>query len=426
MIRKGGCRVITHILRLMLARQLGPFSLQQSSGFLPSYDVPNFGLYVHVPFCRTFCDFCPYYKIRARPESIEAFRTALVAEIELAGSRLGARDSRSAVSSLYLGGGSPATLIADLPAIRRAIDGVLPVAGHCGIELHPRDVGQETARRLLDAGFDMVSLGVQSFSTALQENLGRESSDGARALHRLSSAGFPTIDVDLIFAIPGQGEDDLCNDFRRAVELGATQVSTYPFIEFSYANNPRRPLSHGKKRRMLDALLATADELQFERTSVWTFAKRGSTRYSSVTRDFFLGFGPSAASLGRDAFKVNTFSVSSYVQAVKSGRIPTAVALQFAPRTRRLYWIFWNVYNGFLSRATYRGLFGSELRDDFASAIALAERSGLLQAADDGWRVTSRGSRLFHRIEQVYTHQYIDKTWRASMTNPWPEAIDLY
>ncbi len=418
--------MITHILRLLLARQLRPLTLERDRGFLPRFDVPSLGLYVHVPFCKSLCGFCPYYKTTTQKDRIAAFLGALTAEIGLVGRRLRNGESRKKAASLYFGGGSPATMMDDLPVIRRAIDREFSVAGHCGIELHPRDVKRDTAQRLLDCGFDMVSLGVQSFSPTLQENLGRTNVDGAQALRELSTGGFRAIDVDLIFAIPGQTESDLCRDLRRAVELGATQVSTYPFIDFSYANNRRQPLSHRRKRRMLEALLAAADELGFERTSVWTFGKKGSPRYSSVTRDFFVGFGPSAASLGRDAFKANTFSVDSYVQAVSDGSIPTAVRLRFTPRTRRLYWIFWNAYNGFLSRRTYSSLFGTELGEDFGPAMALAERVKLVRASADGWLLTRRGSRLFHRIEQVYTHQYIDRTWKSSMETPWPRSIRLY
>ena len=418
--------MITHILRLLLGRQLKPFTLERDRGFLPRFDVPSLGLYVHVPFCKSLCDFCPYYKTKAQKDRIDAFLGALTAEFGLVARRLRNGESRIKAASLYFGGGSPAIVMDDLPAIRRAIDREFSVAGHSGIELHPRDVKRDTAQRLHDCGFDMVSLGVQSFSPTLQENLGRMSADGTQALRELSTGGFRAIDVDLIFAIPGQTETDLSRDFRRAVELGATQVSTYPFIDFSYANNRLRPLSHWRKRRMLDSLLATADDLGFERTSVWTFGKKGSPRYSSVTRDFFVGFGPSAASLGRDAFKANTFSVDSYVQAVGDGLIPTAVTLRFTPRTRRLYWMFWNAYNGVISRATYSSLFGTELEEDFGPVMALAERAKLVRTSADGWVLTNRGSRLFHRVEQVYTHQYIDKTWKSSMETPWPRFIRLY
>ncbi|MGC8971495.1 MAG: hypothetical protein ACP5K2_04745 [bacterium] len=59
---------------------------------------------------------------------------------------------------------------------------------------------------------------------------------------------------------------------------------------------------------MLSQLTAIANELGFERTSIWTFAKRGSQRYSSITRDNFIGFGPSASSLADNLFKINSFS----------------------------------------------------------------------------------------------------------------------
>jgi coproporphyrinogen III oxidase-like Fe-S oxidoreductase len=417
--------LVTHLVRILLARQLGPYSFVRDVGYLPSFDLPNLGLYVHVPFCETLCPFCPYYKIKADKPREERFLRAILDEIWLVAERICAREKRRGVSSLYFGGGSPAVMISDLAHIRRRIDEHFDVTGNSGVELHPRDVDADTAGRLRDSGFDMVSLGVQSFSREIQENLGRAYVDGRKPLVLLRRGGFKVIDVDLIFAIPGQDASSLREDFLLAADLGASQVSTYPFIDFSYAKNKYPPLGHAGKKRMLESLLATAEEAGFERTSVWTFGRRSSPRYSSVTRDCFIGFGPSAASLGGESFKVNTFSVDSYAEAVSRGVIPTALRMSFSPRTRRLYWMFWSCYNGMLSERDYGMLFHSDLADDFGFPLSVAESLGLLERATGGWTLTRKGSYFFHRVEQQYTRQYIDKTWRSSMETPWPEKIVL-
>ena len=88
------------------------------------------------------------------------------------------------------------------------------------------------------------------------------------------------MDVDLIFGIPGQGADAIKAGFRTAVSCGATQISTYPFIDFTYEHNKRKPVGRRQKRALLDAILDVSNELGFERTSVWTFAKRGTDRHS--------------------------------------------------------------------------------------------------------------------------------------------------
>ena len=418
--------MLTTFLRVLLGHQISPYTFRSDRNSLPDLDVPNFGIYVHIPFCEKLCSFCPYYKELADKQKLPNYLAALNDEIGLASQRLSIQESKKEVTTLYFGGGSPATMIDDLPVIRSEIDKSFRITGNTGVELHPRDVDDKTLSKLCNAGVDMVSLGVQSFSQKLQRNLGREYFDCADSLKRLNINKFKSIDVDLIFGIPGQTEIDITEDFSRAVDLGATQISTYPFIDFSYANNSLKPQSHCYQKKLLNALLKTAAIKGFIRTSVWTFGKVNAPRYSSVTRDNFLGFGPSATTLGMDAFKVNTFSVDAYIESLKLGQIPTALTMTFSRRARRVYWLFWNCYNGYLSTEIYRNLFTSELVDDFSLFLSLGMFIGFLLKIPEGWILTERGSYYFHRIEQLYTHQYIDKTWHSSMKNPWPERINLY
>ena len=317
-------------------------------------------------------------------------------------------------------------MVKDLHRIIERIMTYFHVAGNSGVELHPRDVHPSLPGMLIDAGFDMVSIGVQSFSSRLLKTLGRSDEDSLAPLALIADQGFQTIDVDLIFGIPGQTEEDLQRDFRIAAETGATQISTYPFIDFSYARNRNKPLGRKDKRRLLTALLEAADQAGFFRSSVWTFGRKDRPRYSSVTRDNFLGFGPSATSLGRDDFKVNTFSVDAYTETVKKGRIPTAMKMDFSPRSRGLYWLFWNCYNGDISEDVYDELFGRSLKKEFGVPLSAGTALGWLRRTETGWSLTERGSYFFHLVEQAYTHQYIDKTWSHSIKTPWPEKVLLY
>lgn len=419
--------IFPSILRIFLGKQFGPYSFTKDVGYLPDFsNLQNMGLYIHIPFCKDLCPFCPYYKIKLRNGDIDNFLKALLLEIQIVSERIIKDRNKRQIASLYFGGGSPALMVNTLQNIRKKIDEFFEITENVGIELHPRDVNETTVRKIRDSGFDMVSLGIQSFLKRPLKNLGREYFDGKKSLKILRKSSFKIIDVDLIFGIPGQEESDLRYDFLTAAELGATQISTYPFIEFSYAKNKKHPLSHTQKNRLLQMLLETADEVGFSRTSVWTFGRKNMPRYSSVTRDYFLGFGPSAASLNMDTFKINTFSVDAYIKILSEGIIPTALRMSFKPRTRRLYWLFWNCYNGFLSEDIYHHLFLTELKDDFGWALKIGTKLGLLKYFSNGWKLTELGSYYFHRIEQIYTNQYIDKTWRLSMKTPWPEGLNLY
>ena len=418
--------IITNVMRILLGQQLRPFQFKKDIGFLPDYNVPNFGLYVHIPFCKDICPFCPYYKIKYSSEYTKMYLNALLTEIELAANKVLISDNKRHVTSLYLGGGSPALMINDLPKLRNAIDKYFIIDGNAGIELHPRDVKESTAEKLIDSGFNMISIGIQSFKENLLSCLKRDIIDTDKIFSLLTKKRFKGIDIDLIFGIPGQSEKDLRDDFLKAADIGATQISTYPFIDFSYAENRVKPQGHSGQKNLLSTLLETAEKTGFKRTSVWTFGRKDAPHYSSITRDCFLGFGPSAASLGLDAFKVNTFSFEAYIETVNNKIIPTALKMRFTKRTRKLYWLFWNCYNGTIYKKDFKKLFSSELRQDFSLWLKLGTVMKLLQKMDYGWELTDLGSYYFHWVEQRYTHQYIDKTWRLAMVEPWPNKISLY
>lgn len=415
--------MITQILKIILGRSVKPFIFKNDHIHSLNLDVKNMGLYIHIPFCGSLCAFCPYFKIKYDTGLASEFKKALINEIHLSGIL---SDRRKDVSSIYFGGGTPALLADDLPEIIQAIKESYENKGNMGIELHPRDVNQALLEKLKDAGFDMVSIGIQSFQTKCLEILGRQETDGVHKLQLVYSAGFKAVDVDLIFGLPGQTKDDLEKDFMTAVENGATQISTYPFIDFSFAHNKYRPLNRKEKRRMLESLLALSEKAGYERTSVWTFARKDSPKYSSVTRDNFLGFGPSAATLLKDIFKINTFSVEEYIKCVNEGKIPTALTLTFTERDRALYWLFWSAYNLEINRESFRDLFEKSLEDVIRLELSLAGILRYVEKHEGGYRLTPKASYLFHLIEQKYTRQYIDKTWRIAGNDPWPEKIVLY
>jgi menaquinone C8-methyltransferase len=265
--------------------------------------------------------------------------------------------------------------------------------------------------------------GAQSFQAGCLQTLGRKPGDVSNRIALMSDAGIPVIDVDLIFGLPGQKAADIQKDFRIAVASGATQVSTYPFIDFSFADNPQHPLGRQQKKELLEAVLAVSDELGYQRTSVWTFARKGTSRYSSVTRENYLGFGPSAASLLPSGFSMNVFSVAEYVHAMDEGRSATALAVDFTPRERALFWLFWSIYNLHVSGDDYFRLFGKPMDGMFGLELRLATWLGLLRPRDGSYEVTRKGAYLFHLVEQRYTDQYIDKIWGFARSTPWPEKL---
>ena len=261
------------------------------------------GLYVHVPFCATTCDFCAFYQVRPTAESIEGFINCLSAEAKLV-------DWSRPLSTVFWGGGTPGLLApADLG---RVADIVRRLPGGAAVpewtvELAPASVTRERLAVLKAAGVTRVSMGVQSFRPALLDALGRAHTreQAYRAYGLIRAAGFPSVNIDLMFALPGQSADEWEADIDEALALAPDHVSTY-CLTFEEDTALWVKLSQGRVR-----LDPENEALMYERTwerlgaagyaqyEVSNFARPGhACRHNVNTWNMgeWAGLGPSAAS----------------------------------------------------------------------------------------------------------------------------------
>ena len=481
--------LITSMMRVILTRSLKPFVFKgRYDNVLEYRDLDSLGLYVHIPFCRSLCSFCPYCKVQYDEALAKAYEIALLREIELCaesgksceaecskaaqgkgvyaevaqveatqseGAQFQAIQSKSAhaktahcetgedistdykqtiatgiiekktVTSLYFGGGTPVLMIDSLGKIIEKLKLYFTIEGEIGVELHPSDIEPGNLEKLKEAGVTMVSMGVQSFNSECLTKIGRSAENIEAKLALIKKYDFSVVDIDLIFGIPGQDKDILKKDVEMAFSLGATQISTYPFIDFTYANNQYKPLSHKTKKQMLGYLNELCREMDIDRTSVWTFAKKKTGRYSSITRDNFLGFGVSATTLLRNQFKINTFSIEEYVNRIHEGNLATSLTLDFSKRQRALYYLFWGAYGLVIDPVGFENLIGTPLNKLYGVEIWIALKLGLLKKHNNKYELTEKGAFYYHFIEQQYTRAYIDKMWNISMKTAFPDEVIL-
>lgn len=415
--------LLTTMLRVLLTYSFKPYVFKSTFNYCLDFkNIEDMGLYLHIPFCRSLCSFCPYCKELYSVEKAANYKKALLKEIDMAGKNL---DSKKEVTSLYIGGGTPATMINDLGEIITRVKNYFSINGGIGIELHPDDITTANLQKLVFAGVTMVSIGIQSFNDSCLRKLGRSNNSAVKKIELLKSHGFKVIDVDLIFAIPEQTGAGLVNDVKTAFEAGATQVSTYPFIDFSYSSNIYKPIPDKTKKKMLKILADYCNDHNIERSSIWTFNKQEASIYSSITRDSFLGFGVSAASLLNSRFSINTHSVSGYIERLNKGLLPTSLTLDFTKRQKAAYYLFWNSYNLRINKNRFTEMFGTPLNKIFGLQLYAAKLLGYIREYADTYVLTARGAALFHSIEQAYTRAYIDKMWNVSRLEPFPEKIVL-
>lgn len=416
--------LLTTATRNWLTRSFKPFTFVADDGrSVPELSgITTPGLYVHIPFCRSICNFCPYCKVRFDSGLCQRYIESLKQEIELVSAGFPTPET---VSSLYFGGGSPALaadrigeIIAKLQTYYRITDGI-------GVELHPLDVNAETLLKLKSAGVTRISIGIQSFQEKFQNMLGRGSIDLAQIKQALACVNFETVSMDFIFALPGQSAGDLKRDIQTAFDCGANHIAIYPFINFSFAPTPVRAMKTAEKRKLLDEITGYLEDSGCIRDSIWTFAKGKNYKYSSMTRDNFIGFGCSATTLLKDQFRINTFSVEAYCKRIDAGLLPTALRCDFTLRQRMIYWLFWRAYTTCLAVEDFEKCFGVPLKKWFGIELKIAEWLGMITEKDGMITLTRKGAFYFHYYEGFYTLSYIDKMWNLLRNESFPAGMTL-
>ena len=414
---------ITGLTRMWLTRTTKPFTFKNEyDQILPFAECENLGLYVHIPFCKSICNFCPYCKVRYSAELCDRYIDALIQEIHIVGSQ---HTGRKKVTSLYFGGGTPALAANRIKDIVDALNDHFIITEGIGLELHPDNVNVEVLQTLKKAGVTKISIGIQSFCDKYQKILGRKKVDTAEMMSALAAVPFETVSMDFIFALPEQTYDDLKSDIDTAFSLGANHIAIYPFIDFTFTESPVAAMPKKEKRKLLDAITQYCLGKGYSRSSIWTFSSEPDANYSSMTRDNFLGFGCSATSLFKGQFKINTFDVESYCERVRSGNLATSLTIRFTKRQRMIYWLFWTAYSTRVNARDFEKFFGVPLKKMYGFELWIAKRLGFINEHDGTYEMTLKGAFYYHYYENFYTLSYIDKMWGIMRKEAFPEQIKL-
>lgn len=415
--------ILTTLTRMWLTRSIKPFQFKNEyDSKLPFSDLDNLGLYVHIPFCKRICNFCPYCKVVYSKELCDKYIDSLIKEIHLVGNQ---HKGKKTTTSLYFGGGTPALASERLKEIIEAIEEHFIITEGIGVELHPDNVTVPVLQVLRNAGVTKISIGIQSFQTKYQDILGRKKINSQELESALSEVPFETVSMDLIFALPDQTYEDLRSDIELAFNSGANHIAIYPFIDFTFTSSKVTAMKKSEKKRLLDDITLYCESKGYIRNSIWTFSKEEQANYSSMTRENFLGFGCSATTLLRNQFKINTFSVDEYCNRIDNAIIPTSLTIRFSLRQRMIYYLFWAAYSTRVDEKDFENYFGLPLNKMYGFELRIAKRLGYITSTNGVYSMTLKGAFYYHYYENYYTLSYIDKMWGIMRKEAFPKKIDL-
>lgn len=297
-------------------------------------------IYVHIPFCRSFCTYCDFYSEVAsgcRAEAgYERFADALVREID---ERAG--EMSDEVNTLYIGGGTPSVL--PLSVFRRIVS-ALENAGHGGpydeftVEVNPDDIvekGPAYVEGLLALGVNRVSMGVQSFDDEILRWMNRRHDSAAahKAYSILESSGVRNISIDMIFGLPQLSDRQWRDTLGRALEISSIGVLPQHISSYQLSVEPGSALAGMVSRgvwteasedlcaRQYDILCETLASAGYDHYEISNFAQPGhaAMHNSAYWRHLpYVGLGPGAhsfSSVGLPVRMWNNPDLNAYMHA---------------------------------------------------------------------------------------------------------------
>lgn len=360
-------------------------------------------LYFHIPFCPKLCPYCSFYVEVGSANKNQEFLDALLLEIDQASQRFEIKPR-----TIYFGGGTPSALRTEqldylFSGLRQRLD--LSELEEWDLEANPATIRPEKAKRLRELGVTRLSLGVQSWDDELLKTLGRvhSAAEAENTFHVLRDAGFTNLNIDLMFAVPGQSEAQWQKSLEKSIALGSEHISTY-CLTYEEDTEYFRKLGVGefsqddeRDAQLFERTIATLESAGFAHYEISNYARRGFESRHNLAYWLgadYLGFGPSAFStVGLDRWQ-NIANTAEYTKRIRGGGPAGEFRETLSRRTR----------DGEILAFGMRTAIGVEQsavapwKHDLAPYI----EHGLVVEEGDRIRLTPRGKLLADSVAEVF------------------------
>lgn len=389
-------------------------------------------LYLHIPFCERPCFYCACTRIITQNHAkAAAYLTRLYREVELQ-AELFDRDRE--VHQLHLGGGTPTFLT--LAELQELID----MLGHhftltrsptrdYSIEVDPRSVDTNTIHGLFELGFNRISFGVQDLNPQVQHAVNRvQFAESIRALMQAArTAGFRSINMDLIYGLPFQTPASFETTLCTIVEMQPDRLAVYSYAHLPQQFKAQRLIADytlpdaETKLALLGLAVNQLTQVGYEYIGMDHFALPGdplalALHQGTLQRNFqgystgadcdLVGLGMSAISLVHDTYSQNVKSLQGYSACLDAGQLAVCRGWVMTPDDRLRRAVLQQLTcEGRVSFARHARRFGIEFEDYFAAELRELEPmtgDGVLQLDDEGMVLTSAGRLLTRAVAMVF------------------------
>lgn len=369
------------------------------------------GIYIHIPFCHNKCIYCDFPAYPNLEAYYDSYIEALCQEIRQ-------RADGAVVSTMYFGGGTPTILRPEqLELLVKTIQEGFRLAPklEMSIESNPGDYGREEFQALRSMGFNRISFGVQTFDNQVLSFLGRShrAEDAYQAIAMAEACGFEDINLDLIYALPGQSLRDIGHNIEVAASLPINHISMYG-LQLEEGTRLMTLVSQGavslpqedQVDAMYEAMLNGLAHKGFERYEISNFSRNG--HYSQHNLRYwlykdYLGFGAGASSFYQGQRISNEANIVRYISRLAAQELPPRVVETIDNRRGPEDFCFLGLRTKWgIQGEQYQVLFGHAVEEDFGPIFDQLLQEGLLEKNGPDYRLTREGAKHGNYVFQQF------------------------
>ncbi len=356
-------------------------------------------VYIHVPFCEHKCHYCDFYSISQSDDQYAPFIEQLKLEIQYLSSQF------SSIETIFIGGGTPTIFEESLfEELLQVVSSQLPIASEYEwtIEANPESVTADKAMMMAQYGVNRVSIGAQSFHRELLLQLERihKIENVERSITHFRQAGLNNINLDVMYAIPGQTPKQLVEDLERAIELQPKHLSCYSLVyepntplETKLRNGNIQRVDQEVEAEMFLCVQETLKSHSFLQYEISNFAKNGFECKHNVAywnNDDWWPFGPSASGHIDGIRWKNIPRISQYINGMPLPDIIDVETLPFDQQVGETFMLGLRMMKG-IERSKVDALLESSNNTWRTSVINEYVSNGLLRWQDDYLALSPRG-----------------------------------
>jgi oxygen-independent coproporphyrinogen-3 oxidase len=383
---------------------------------------PVKSLYVHVPFCAQKCSYCAFYSEASSGEMVNRYVAAVCREIELVA-------GPTKPSTIFFGGGTPSLLnLRQWEMVLKTMDRLdLTGAEEWTVECNPATVSLDKAKLLRSFGVNRISMGVQSLDEGMLERLGRVHDRAMvfKSFDILREAGFENVNLDLMFAIPGQTLDIWRATLDEALAMGSEHLSSYEVIYEEdtplYAQLQAREFDVDEELAcaMYEELVGRATGAGLRQYEIANFARHEARGGAATEAEnpsqacrhnlnywrggSFDGLGPSATSYVGGVRRRNWANTQMYCELLESGKRPVESREELSPLARA------GETAAFGLRMTagwefnrFRETTGYELPNEWSGEMRQLAAQGWGELKGERFRLTPQGLRFADAAAELF------------------------